>query len=251
LINQKRRSIEVLGICHLSSDPAMLRLPSSPEERSVRLALFDLDNTLLAGDSDHAWGEFLCQRGLVDAEAYRARNDTFYQDYLAGALDVLEYQNFCQELLGRSEMAQLQQWHAEFMRDHIEPIVLAKGEALVRQHHDAGDRVVIITATNRFITGPIAKRLGVDTLLATECEMQEGRYTGRLTDVPCFQEGKVTRIERWLMENDQSLDDSYFYSDSRNDLPLLERVSHPVAVDPDPTLRDIAQQRGWSIISLR
>jgi HAD superfamily hydrolase (TIGR01490 family) len=229
----------------------MLRLLSSPEERSVRLALFDLDNTLLAGDSDHAWGEFLCQRGLVEADAYRARNDAFYQDYLAGELDVAAYQNFCQELLGRSEMAQLAQWHAEFMRDHIEPIVLAKGEALVRQHHEAGDRVVIITATNRFITGPIAKRLGVDTLLATECEMQDGRYTGRLTDVPCFQEGKVTRIERWLQENDQSLDDSYFYSDSRNDLPLLERVSHPVAVDPDATLREIAVQRGWSVISLR
>nr|WP_219853115.1 HAD family hydrolase [Stutzerimonas stutzeri] len=221
------------------------------EERSVRLALFDLDNTLLAGDSDHAWGEFLCQRNLVDATDYRARNDAFYQDYLAGELDVLAYQNFCQELLGRSEMAQLEQWHGEFMRDHIEPIVLAKGEALVRQHHEAGDRVVIITATNRFITGPIAKRLGVDTLLATECEMADGRYTGRLTDVPCFQEGKVTRIERWLEENDQSLDDAYFYSDSRNDLPLLERVSHPVAVDPDPTLREIAQQRGWGIISLR
>lgn len=217
----------------------------------MRLALFDLDNTLLAGDSDHAWGEFLCQRGLVDAESYRARNDAFYQDYLAGELDVQAYQNFCQELLGRSEMAQLEQWHTEFMRDHIEPIVLAKGEELVRKHHEAGDRVVIITATNRFITGPIAKRLGVDTLLATECEMQDGRYTGRLTDVPCFQEGKVTRIERWLRDNDQSLDDAYFYSDSRNDLPLLERVSHPVAVDPDPTLREIAQQRGWGIISLR
>lgn len=217
----------------------------------MRLALFDLDNTLLAGDSDHAWGEFLCQRGLVDPESYRARNDAFYQDYLSGELDVEAYQNFCQELLGRSDMAQLQQWHTEFMRDHIEPIMLAKGAALVRRHYEAGDRVVIITATNRFITGPIAARLGVDTLLATECEMQDGRYTGRLTDVPCFQEGKVTRIERWLQENDQSLDDSYFYSDSRNDLPLLERVSHPVAVDPDPTLREIAQQRGWDIISLR
>lgn len=217
----------------------------------MRLALFDLDNTLLAGDSDHAWGEFLCQRGIVDAETYRARNDAFYQDYLAGELDVLAYQNFCQELLGRSEIAQLQQWQAEFMRDHIEPIVLVKGEALVRQHHEAGDRVVIITATNRFITGPIAARLGVDTLLATECEMFDGRYTGRLTDVPCFQEGKVTRIERWLAESGQSLEGAYFYSDSRNDLPLLERVSHPVAVDPDATLRQIAEQRGWDIISLR
>ncbi len=217
----------------------------------MRLALFDLDNTLLAGDSDHAWGEFLCRHGIVDATAYKARNDAFYQDYLAGELDVLAYQNFCQELLGRSEMAQLQEWHRQFMAEFIEPIVLAKGEALVRQHHEAGDRVVIITATNRFITAPIAARLGVDTLLATECEMQGGRYTGRLTDTPCFQEGKVTRIERWLEETGQSLQGSYFYSDSRNDLPLLERVTHPVAVDPDPILREIAGQRGWDIISLR
>lgn len=217
----------------------------------MRLALFDLDNTLLAGDSDHAWGEFLCRHGIVDATAYKARNDAFYQDYLAGELDVLAYQNFCQELLGRSEMAQLQEWHRQFMAEFIEPIVLAKGEALVRQHHEAGDRVVIITATNRFITAPIAARLGVDTLLATECEMQDGRYTGRLTDTPCFQEGKVTRIERWLEETGQSLQGSYFYSDSRNDLPLLERVTHPVAVDPDPILREIAGQQGWDIISLR
>lgn len=217
----------------------------------MRLALFDLDNTLLAGDSDHAWGEFLCRHGIVDATAYKARNDAFYQDYLAGELDVLAYQNFCQELLGRSEMAQLQEWHRQFMAEFIEPIVLAKGEALVRQHHEAGYRVVIITATNRFITAPIAARLGVDTLLATECEMQGGRYTGRLTDTPCFQEGKVTRIERWLEETGQSLQGSYFYSDSRNDLPLLERVTHPVAVDPDPILREIAGQRGWDIISLR
>ncbi len=217
----------------------------------MRLALFDLDNTLLAGDSDHAWGEFLCRHGIVDATAYKARNDAFYQDYLAGELDVLAYQNFCQELLGRSEMTQLQEWHRQFMAEFIEPIVLAKGEALVRQHHEAGDRVVIITATNRFITAPIAARLGVDTLLATECEMQGGRYTGRLTDTPCFQEGKVTRIERWLEETGQSLQGSYFYSDSRNDLPLLERVTHPVAVDPDPILREIAGQRGWDIISLR
>jgi len=217
----------------------------------VRLALFDLDNTLLAGDSDHAWGEYLCQRGIVDASHYRARNDAFYQDYLAGNLDVHAYQNFCQEILGRSEMTQLQAWHEEFMREHIEPIVLSKGEALLRQHLEAGDKVAIVTATNRFITGPIAARLGVDTLLATECEMRDGRYTGRLTDIPCFQEGKVQRIERWLAETEQSLEGSYFYSDSRNDLPLLERVDHPVAVDPDPVLRAIAEERGWQVISLR
>lgn len=217
----------------------------------MALALFDLDNTLLAGDSDHAWGEFLCRRGLVDAETYRARNDAFYQDYLDGCLDVQAYQDFCQELLGRSDMAQLEAWHREFMAECIEPIILAQGEALIRRHQEAGDRVVIITATNRFITAPIAARLGVDTLLATECGMENGRYTGRSVDVPCFQDGKVVRLERWLAENGVSLEGSWFYSDSRNDLPLLSRVSNPVAVDPDPVLRAEAEARGWPVISLR
>ena len=217
----------------------------------MRLALFDLDNTLLAGDSDHAWGDYLCERGILDGVAYKARNDAFYQDYLAGRLNIRDYLNFCLEILGRTEMAQLEQWHREFMRDCIEPIILAKGEALLEQHRTAGDRLVIITATNRFVTGPIAARLGVETLLATECEMQDGRYTGRTTDVPCYQEGKVTRLERWLGETGLSLEGSYFYSDSRNDLPLLERVSHPVAVDPDPILRAEAEKRGWPVISLR
>ncbi|KHL69119.1 MULTISPECIES: HAD family hydrolase [Pseudomonas] len=217
----------------------------------MALALFDLDNTLLAGDSDHAWGEFLCRRGLVEVDSYRARNDAFYQDYLDGCLDVQAYQDFCQELLGRSEMAQLASWHREFMAEFIEPIVLAKGEALLRRHQEAGDRVVIITATNRFITGPIAARLGVETLLATECGMEDGRYIGRSVDVPCFQEGKVVRLERWLAENGLDLQGSWFYSDSRNDLPLLLRVSNPVAVDPDAVLRAEAEARGWPVISLR
>ena len=217
----------------------------------MALALFDLDNTLLAGDSDHAWGEFLCRRGLVEADSYRARNDAFYQDYLEGRLDVQAYQDFCQELLGRSEMDQLDAWHRDFMAEFIEPIILAKGEALIRRHLEAGDRVAIITATNRFITGPIAARLGVETLLATECGMENGRYIGRSVDVPCFQEGKVVRLERWLDENGLSLEGSWFYSDSRNDLPLLSRVSNPVAVDPDPILRAEAEARGWPVISLR
>jgi len=217
----------------------------------VRLALFDLDNTLLAGDSDHAWGDYLCQRGILDGLAYKARNDAFYQDYLAGRLNIQDYLNFSLEVLGRNEMAQLDQWHLEFMRDCIEPIILAKGQALVDKHRAAGDKLLIITATNRFVTAPIAARLGVDTLLATECEMADGRYTGRTTDVPCYQEGKVTRLERWLAETGYSLEGSYFYSDSRNDLPLLEQVSHPVAVDPDPILRAEAEKRGWPIISLR
>ncbi|WP_263144517.1 HAD family hydrolase [Pseudomonas alcaligenes] len=217
----------------------------------MRLALFDLDNTLLAGDSDHAWGDWLCARGILDGVTYKARNDAFYQDYLDGRLNIADYLNFSLEILGRTERAQLDRWHAEFMAECIEPIILAKGVELLARHRDAGERVVIITATNRFVTEPIARRLGVETLLATECEMADGRYTGRTVDVPCFREGKVTRLERWLRENDLDLKDSAFYSDSMNDLPLLERVTRPVAVDPDPTLRAEAERRGWPIISLR
>ncbi|WP_454254173.1 histidinol-phosphatase [Pseudomonas sp. Marseille-Q8238] len=217
----------------------------------MRLALFDLDNTLIAGDSDHSWGEYLCQRGILDAAEYQARNDAFYDDYLAGTLDVRAYQNFTQAILGRNSLEQLAEWHGDFMRDCIEPMILSKAEALLEKHRAAGDRLVIITATNRFVTAPIAARLGVETLLATECGMQDGLYTGQITGIPCFQEGKVTRIEHWLEETGLSLDGSYFYSDSRNDLPLLERVDNPVAVDPDDTLRAIAEQRGWPVISLR
>ena len=217
----------------------------------MRLAIFDLDNTLLAGDSDHQWGEYLCARGLVDVEAYRAKNDSFYADYLAGKLDVVAYQNFCQEVLGRTDKAQLDAWHAEFMRDCIEPLILPKGEALLAQHRAAGDVVMIITATNRFITGPIAQRLGVEHLIATECGMQGGQYTGELVNVPSFQAGKITRLNEWLAEHQATLADSYFYSDSHNDLPLLEQVTHAVAVDPDDTLRTLALQRAWSVISLR
>lgn len=217
----------------------------------MRLAIFDLDNTLLAGDSDHQWGEYLCARGLVDVEAYRAKNDAFYADYLAGQLDVVAYQNFCQEVLGHTDKAVLDEWHTGFMRDCIEPMILPQGEALLAQHRAAGDVVMIITATNRFITGPIAQRLGVEHLIATECGMQNGQYTGELVDVPSFQEGKITRLNHWLAEHQATLEDSYFYSDSYNDLPLLEQVTHAVAVDPDDTLRAQAQQRGWTILSLR
>jgi HAD superfamily hydrolase (TIGR01490 family) len=217
----------------------------------VRLALFDLDNTLLAGDSDHSWGDFICQRGLVDADEYQARNDAFYADYCAGKLDVVAYQNFSQAILGRTGMEQLAQWHREFMAEVIEPIILAKGEALLEEHREAGDQLVIITATNRFVTAPIAARLGVETLIATECGMQNGRYTGQIAGIPCYQQGKVVRLNEWLAQTGHSLDGSYFYSDSRNDLPLLEVASQPVAVDPDEVLRATAIERGWPVISLR
>lgn len=217
----------------------------------MRLALFDLDNTLLGGDSDHAWGDYLCERGILDPIAYKRRNDAFYQDYLNGTLDLQAYLAFSMEILAATEPAQLDEWHRDFMRDCIEPIVLPKALALLQRHREAGDQLLIITATNRFVTAPIARRLGVRTLLATECEQVDGRYTGRSTDIPCFREGKVTRLERWMMENGFDLEDSYFYSDSMNDLPLLQRVAHPVAVDPDPNLRAEAEKRGWPVVSLR
>lgn len=215
------------------------------------LAIFDLDNTLLGGDSDHAWGDWLCERGILDSVTYKTRNDAFYQDYLAGQLNIEEYLNFTLDILTHHDRAQLDAWHQEFMAECIEPIILAKGEALVAKHRDAGNRLVIITATNRFVTGPIAKRLGIDTLIATECEMDGERYTGRMTDIPCLKEGKVTRLERWMAEHGETLEGSYFYSDSHNDLPLLEKVTHPFAVDPDDKLRAEAEKRGWPVISLR
>ncbi|MEG5264230.1 HAD family hydrolase [Pseudomonas sp. JDS28PS106] len=217
----------------------------------MRLALFDLDNTLLGGDSDHAWGDYLCERGILDTATYKTRNDEFYQDYLAGTLNLTDYLNFTLDILGRTDMAQLDEWHRDFMRDCIEPIILPKALELIAKHREAGDKLVVITATNRFVTGPIVERLGIETLLATECEMAEGRYTGRTTGVPCFREGKVTRLQHWLEENALSLEGSYFYSDSMNDLPLLEQVAHPVAVDPDPRLRAEAESRGWPVITLR
>lgn len=217
----------------------------------MALAIFDLDNTLLGGDSDHAWGEFISSRGLVEAKTYRARNDAFAEAYAAGTLDIEEYLNFALELLGQHHDDQLDAWHAEFMTSSIDPIILPAALDLIDKHRQAGDTPMIITATNRFVTAPIARKLGIDILLATECERADGRYTGRTTDVPCFREGKVARLQRWLEENGESLAGSYFYSDSQNDLPLLRMVDHPVAVDPDDTLHAHALAHAWPVISLR
>ena len=217
----------------------------------MSLAIFDLDNTLLGGDSDHAWGEFIVAHQIVDPEAYQAQNDRFFNDYLAGKLDIQVYLNFCLQLLGEHETAQLNAWHEAFMAEKITPIILPKALALIEKHSAAGDTLMIITATNRFITAPIARQLGIDILLATECERDDKGFTGRTTDVPCFREGKVTRLQRWLLENNRTLNGSYFYSDSHNDLPLLSMVEHPVAVDPDETLKAHAEAQGWPVVSLR
>lgn len=224
---------------------------SQPFRYAVSLAIFDLDNTLIAGDSDHSWGEFLVSKQLVDAIEYRRQNDLFYQAYKDGTLDIRAYQRFALAPLARFHPHELTELHREFMATSIQPLMLDKATALLQYHRQQGDFLLIITATNSFITHPIAKHLGVDDILATDPEVIDGRYSGEIVGTPCFQDGKVTRLQDWLLTNEQSLDDSYFYSDSINDLPLLEQVTHPVAVDPDERLRHVAQTRNWPIISLR
>lgn len=217
----------------------------------VTLAIFDLDNTLLNGDSDHAWGQFLIDTGMVDGERYRQRNDQFYHDYEAGRLDIEEYLAFALEPLANLELTTLLQLRDRFMRERVEAMIEPAAEALVTQHRERHDTLLIITATNRFVTDPIAERLGIPHLIATEPEVADGRYTGRVAGTPCFRDGKITRLEEWLLNRSETLDGAHFYSDSRNDLPLLETVPNPIATNPDPALRDTAQHRGWPILDLQ
>ncbi|ANG64813.1 phosphoserine phosphatase [Marinobacterium aestuarii] len=217
----------------------------------MSLAIFDLDNTLLNGDSDHAWGEFLCAQGLVDATEYKQANDRFYQQYKTGTMDIFEFLEFALRPLAQHSTQQLQQWHDLFMQQCVEPMMLPKALKLLADHRARGDFLLIITATNHFVTSPIARKLGVDALLATDPEMEDGRYTGKVAGTPCFREGKVERLHHWLQHNKHTLQGSYFYSDSQNDLPLLELVENPVAVDADEILTRTATERGWPVISLR
>ena len=225
------------------------------------LALFDLDNTLIAGDSDYEWGQFLVAAGKVDAEVYRWANECFYRDYQRGELDIYEYLRFALAPLAAMEPDELAAVHKQFMDEIISPIWLPQAEALVAKHRDQGHQLVIVTATNRFIVEPICQALGISEIIATEPEILNGRYTGEVVGTPSFKEGKVVRLQEWLAEHDlgsyqdtskgNGLYDSFFYSDSINDLSLLSIVSHPVAVDPDDELRREATERGWPIISLR
>lgn len=217
----------------------------------MSLAIFDLDNTLLGDDSDYLWGQFLVEQGLVDGEFYERENQRFYDAYRAGTLDIHAFLAFMLRPLTEHPPAQLLDWRARFIAEKIEPIILPKALALLERHRAVADTLVIITATNSFITTPIAERLGVPNLLATEVEVIDGRYTGRPLGIPCFQHGKVERLRAWLADTGHDLTDSWFYSDSRNDLPLLDLVTHPVAVDPDEALARHAEEHGWSIISLR
>ncbi|WP_066961115.1 HAD family phosphatase [Microbulbifer sp. Q7] len=218
----------------------------------MQLAIFDLDNTLIGGDSDHAWGEFLVTRECVDGDRFRSENDRFYRDYQRGDLDIFAYLAFALEPLAQLSRGQLQNLQREFMHEVISDIWLPHAETLIQRHRDAGHHIMIITATNRFVVEPIATRLGVDTLLATEPEEVDGEFTGRVAGHPCFQEGKVVRLQQWLDQYPHYAEgEKWFYSDSINDLPLLMQVEHPVAVDPDAQLREEALTRGWQVISLR
>ena len=220
----------------------------------MRLTLFDLDNTLLAGDSDHGWGEFVVRHRLADPVEYRRRNQAFYDDYRAGRLDQMAFQRFSLEPLTRYSMDELAEWHRRFMRETIEPIMSDASKALVADRIRSGDLVAIVTSTNRFITSPIARAYGIEHLIATEPEIRDGRYTGAVDGIPAFREGKVARLDQWLAARGSRLEDfdeSWFYSDSINDLPLLDRVSRPVAVDPDRQLAAVARRRGWPVLSLR
>lgn len=217
----------------------------------MKLAIFDLDNTLLAGDSDYLWGEFLAEKKIVDRDFYSRENQRFYDEYKAGTLDIFEFLAFSLKPLTTHSMEELQALHNEFMHSKINEIWLPKAETLIQEHRQQDHYLLIITATNHFVTEPIASQLGVDDLLATMPEKIDNRYTGKVDGTPCFQEGKVTRLQHWLKEHELTLEGSYFYSDSFNDLPLLSIVTHPVAVDPDIKLKEHALKEKWPIISLR
>ncbi len=218
---------------------------------SKRLVLFDLDNTLLAGDSDFEWAQFLIEQGVLDREVYEARNREFYDQYKAGKLDIRTFLDFQLKPLSRHPRPVLDAWHRAFMARKIIPMIRASARELVARH--SGDLRVVITSTNSFVTAPIAREFGIENLVATEPEERAGDFTGDVSGIPCFREGKVTRLEQWLAARGDALDsfgESWFYSDSLNDLALLARVTHPVAVDPDATLRAHAEKHGWRIISL-
>jgi HAD superfamily hydrolase (TIGR01490 family) len=218
------------------------------------LTLFDLDNTLLAGDSDYEWGQFLIDRGVLDRDAYEVRNTAFFEQYKAGTLDIHAYLQFALEPLARHTPEDLARWHADFMDTRIRPMIGPQAQALVRRHLDAGDLCAVVTATNSFVTAPIAREFGIPHLIATEPERAGDRFTGRVAGTPCFKEGKITRVQDWLAGLGRPLEDfslSTFYSDSQNDLPLLSLVKQPVAVDPDEKLAAEAARRGWPVISLR
>ena len=217
----------------------------------MALAIFDLDHTLLDGDSDHAWGQYLVDSGLVDSAVHKHRNDHFYEQYKAGTLNIHEYLEFAMKPLTQYPLQQMLDARTAFLKERILPLISQKSRDLIAHHKRLGDTLLIITATNGFVTYPIAELLGIEHIIAPHPEFVDGGYTGRTVGVPSFQHGKVIRLNDWLEQQGFALTDSWFYSDSHNDLPLLEIVDHPVAVDPDDKLRAVAQAHNWPVISLR
>ena len=217
----------------------------------MSLAIFDLDNTLISDDSDYLWGQFLVDQGIVDKDEYEQANNKFYEDYKHGSLDIVEFLNFSLAPLARHDVNQLYQWRDKFITECIIPLILQSAKDLIAKHKARGDTLMVITATNRFVTEPIVALYDIKHLLATSPEFINGRYTGEFIGIPCYQEGKVKLLKKWLADSFETLTGSWFYSDSHNDLPLLQLVDNPVAVDPDVKLKAYAQSKNWPIISLR
>jgi HAD superfamily hydrolase (TIGR01490 family) len=217
----------------------------------MKLAIFDLDNTLIGGDSDCLWGEFLSEQGYVDSEAYQVGHEKFYEEYVAGTMDIYEFLEFQLKILADNDREILDEWRKNYIETKIKPIMLDKAIKLVADHRQQGHELLIITATNRFITEPIAKEFNIENLIACEPEMKDGQYTGKVSGTPSYAEGKVTRLNEWLENYEQPFEETWFYSDSHNDIPLLKEVDHPIAVDADETLITEAKKQNWSVISLR
>ena len=217
----------------------------------MRLAIFDIDNTLIAGDSDLLWGEFLCERNYVDSNVYKAEHEKYYKDYLSGKLDINNFLKFQLKVLGENDLNLLKKWRKDFFEEKIRPVILPKAHQLIDKHRNQNHDLLIITATNRFIVEPIASEFKIENIIACEPEIYNEQFTGKFTGTPSYAEGKVERFNDWLKTIGRRLEESWFYSDSHNDIPLLKRVDHPVVVDPDESLKNEAIKIGWPIISLR
>jgi len=217
----------------------------------MKLAIFDLDNTLIGGDSDCLWGEFLSEQGYIDSAAYQKGHEVFYEQYTQGVMDIYEFLEFQLKVLAENDREKLEEWREDYIGIKIKPIMLPKAIALIDEHRQKGHELLIITATNRFITEPIANEFNIKHLIACEPELIDGQYTGKVTGTPSYAEGKVTRLNEWLKEVGQTFEESWFYSDSHNDIPLLKEVDHAIAVDADETLITEAEKQNWPIISLR
>ena len=218
----------------------------------MSLAMFDLDNTLIGGDSDYLWGEFLCEKGIIeDTASFQKMNEYFYQQYEVGKLDIYAWAEFSFKVLTEYSIDELNDLRQNFIHQKIEPIFLDKAQSCINQHKENGDTVLVITASNTFITAPIAEMYGISHLLATEPEFKDGRFTGKVSGVPCFQSGKIDNLMPWIEKHNKNLKGSYFYSDSHNDLPLLELVDNPVTINGDPRLTSTANKNGWPNLDWR